>query len=232
MEEINLKDLFNYFLEKIIYIIIITLLVVGLGISYVLFIQKPIYKSSTTIILTGFSSQTEDGATINTNDLSINQKLVTTYQQIATSRKVLNQVIEELDLKYSVEELADMINVSSVTNTEIIKITVSSEKGKLSYKITKSIAKVFSKEVSDLYKVSNVSILDEAEVPKDTSNMSIVKIGIISFVLGLAISFVIVFIFFYFDTTIKTVEQIEAKFDVPILGTIPDFNQKIKGGKK
>jgi len=225
MEEINLKDLFNYYMEKLFHIIIITSVVVMIGFIYGVFIQKPKYESSTSLILTGFSNSSEDGS-INTNDLSINQKLLATYQQITTSRKVLNQVIEELDLDYNVTDLASKINVTSIADTEIIKITVADKKPNLAYKITSKIAKVFSNEVKEIYNVSNVSILDEAEIPEQSSNIGIFKILIISIILGLFISCVYVFILFYFDTTIKNVEQIEERFDIPILGTVPDFNSK------
>ena len=43
------------------------------------------------------------------------------------------------------------------------------------------------------------------------------------------LSAMVIFIIYYFDTTIKSTDQIEAKLDVPILGSIPDYNQKKRG---
>lgn len=232
MEEINLKDLFNYYLEKILYVIIATSVMLVIGFIYGAFIQKPVYESSTSLILTGFSSNTEGETGINTNDLSINQKLLPTYQQITKSRKVLNQVIDELDLDYNVDELGQQITVSSVADTEIIKITVKAEDKKEAYKIVTKIAQVFSEEVKTLYDVSNVSVLDEAEIPKNTSNTSVFKIMIISAFVGFVLSCAIIFVVFYFDTTIKTVEQIEQRFDIPILGSVPDYNKTSKKNRK
>jgi len=228
MEEINLKDLFNYYMEKLFHIIIITSVVVMIGFIYGVFIQKPKYESSTSLILTGFSNSSEDGS-INTNDLSINQKLLATYQQITTSRKVLNQVIEELDLDYNVTDLASKINVTSIADTEIIKITVADEDGIRAKNIANVTANYFAKEVVELYNMNNVEILDEAIATDKPYNINIVKQFIIYLLIGVVIGAAILFIVYYFDRTIKSVEQIEQKIKLPILGSVQELN---KGGKK
>ena len=123
MEEIDLKELLRYTYRKKFIIIATTLIVALIGMVYFGFIQKPKYVSSTTLILTSFSSEKEND-TINNNDLTMNQKLVTTYQEITKTRKVLNQVIENLGLDYSAGELANHVSVTGVTGTEIIRISV------------------------------------------------------------------------------------------------------------
>lgn len=232
MEEINIRDLFVYFKTKIIFLILIVIVVTGLGVSYKVFGEEPIYESSISLILTGFSSNNETENTINNNDLTINSKLLATYQQITKSRKVLLQVIEELNLDYEVSALAKNIQVTGVADTEIIQITVKDEDAKRAYEIVLKIADVFSNEVRDIYNVSNVSLLDLPEVATTPSNMNMVKSVCIFLVVGFVLGFAILFLAYYFDTTIKTAEQIEAKIDVPVLGSIPDYNKKKKRGRK
>ena len=65
--------------------------------------------------------------------------------------------------------------------------------------------------------------------------MSMLKSLVIFTLVGIVLGIGIITICFYFDTTIKTSEQIEAKFDIPLLGTIPnleDKKNKKKRGKK
>lgn len=224
MEEIDLKELLRYTYRKKFIIIATTLVIVLISMIYFGFIQKPNYVSSTTLILTGFSNNSEKDTTINNNDLTINSKLVTTYQEITKTRKVLNQVIDNLKLDYSASELADHISVTGVTNTEIIKISVSDEDPELAADIANEIAVIFSAEVKEIYNLSNISILDKAEVATTPSNISFIKATIIAFIVGFFLSVSIVFIIFYFDNTVKSVEQLEEKFDVPILGTVPTYS--------
>lgn len=230
MEEINITDLLSYFKSKIIYILLITLVVTSVGVFYKLVIERPVYESSTSLILTGFSDTTGSDK-INNTDLTINQQLLSTYQEITKSRKVLLQVIDELNLDYEVEELAANISVAGVSDTEIIKITVSDKNAVTAYQIVGKIADVFSNEVRDIYNVSNVSVLDVPEVAENASNMGILKFIAICIVAGFILSCMLIFVIYYFDTTIKTVDQIESKLDVPVLGSIPDYNI-IKRGKK
>lgn len=229
MEEINLRDLFNYYKSKIVYIILVVIIITGCGVLYKTLLEKPKYESTTSLILAGFN-QNDTTSSIDNNELTINQKLVSTYQQIAKSDKVLSQVIKELKLDYKLEQLADNITVSSVTDTEIIEITVIDTNAKRAHKIVSKIAEVFSEEVKEIYNVSNVSILDEARIAKEKSNLSLTKSIIIFIAVGTVLGLGIITVCFYFDTTIKTSEQIEAKFDIPVLGSIPNFDNK--GSKK
>lgn len=230
MEEINLKDLLNYYKNKLVYIFIIIAIIVGCGLIYKILLEKPKYESITSIILTGFN-QNDKTTSIDNNELTINQKLVTTYQQIVKSDKVLSKVIKELNLKCKVEDLRDNINVNALTDTEIIEINVYNTNAKAAYKITNKIAEIFTEEVKNIYNVSNVSILDEAKIAKEKSNMSMLKSLVIFTLVGIVLGVGIITICFYFDTTIKTSEQIEAKFDIPLLGTIPNLEDK-KSKKK
>jgi capsular polysaccharide biosynthesis protein len=160
MEEIDLKELFDFIKGKIGLLVIITVSVCLLGCIYGLFIQKPMYKSYTTVILAGNESNSSGGIT--QGDVTLNKNLVDTYAEIVKSRRVLDQVIEELGLDTSFGALSNQITVTSANNTEIIKITVDDKDAKKAKNVANVTAKYFAKEVVDLYNMNNVNILDEA----------------------------------------------------------------------
>lgn len=224
MEEIDLNELFTYVKGKLSLIITITFGVCLLGCLYGLFIQKPMYKSYTTVILGGNSTQT-----ITQGEVTLNKNLVTTYAEIVTSRRVLDQVIEELNLDMSYETLKNKISVTSVNNTEIIKITVEDSNAVHAKNIANVTANYFKEEIVDLYNMNNVNTLDEAIQAKTPYNINVFKQIIIYFMIGFIISAGIVFIIFYFDRTIKSSEQIEQKLKLPILGNVEEYQ---KGGRK
>lgn len=223
MEEIDLKELFDFVKNKLGLLITITVGVCLLGCIYGLLIQKPMYKSYTTIILSGSDSQ------ITQSELTLNKNLVDTYAEIVKSRRVLEQVIDELDLDMTYEKLTNKISVSAVNNTEIIKITVTDTNPIEAKNIANVTANFFSKEVVKLYKMNNVNVLDEANESNNPYNINIAKQIIIYFFIGLIIGAGVLFIIFYFDRTIKSAEQVEQKIKLPILGSVEEFT---KGGKK
>lgn len=223
MEEIDLKELFEFIKNKLGLLIIITVGVCLLGCVYGLFLQKPMYKSYTTIILSGSDSQ------ITQSELSLSKSLVDTYAEIVKSRRVLEQVIEELNLDTTYEKLSNKISVTSVNNTEIIKITVADTDPTEAKNIANVTANYFTKEVVDLYKVNNVNVLDEANTTSIPYNINVAKQIIIYLFIGFIIGAGVLFIIFYFDRTIKSAEQVEQKIKLPILGSVEEFS---KGGKK
>ena len=223
MEELDLKDMFNYFLTKKFYIIIITLLALLLGIVYSEFIQQPLYKSYTTILLTKES----DSSTITSNDITLNRNLVNTYREIIKSRNVVSKVINNLNLDYTVDQLNGKISVSSINDTEIIKITVVDADRVLAMNIANETANVFNNEIVKLYNIQNLGIVDKAEIASVPYNVSVLKQSLIAGVVGFVLGIGIVFVMFYFDTTIKSSDEIEKKLGLPVIGEIPK-----SGGKK
>ena len=218
MEEINLKELFDYFIDKIKYIIIATLVCCLIGGIYTKFLTIPMYKSSTTVIL----GSNQEGTGITQSDISINNNLVSTYAEIIKSRRVLEQVQKELNESYTYKELASEISVSSINNTQIIKITVEDNNALNAKIIANLVAKVFTVEVPELYNLDNVHILDVAIEEDEPYNINVAKSSIIGGVLGLVLSSGIFFVIYYFDRTAKSVEQVEEVLQMPILGSVEE----------
>lgn len=222
MEEIDLKELFSYFWNKKLIIIILTVLALGGGIFYSMKIQKPMYKSYTTILLT----KEESNTTITSNDISLNRNLVDTYREIIKSRNVLGKVITNLNLDCTIDELMRKVTVENINDTEIIKISVADYQEWNSMKIADEIAKVFNTEVVKLYNIQNIGIIDTAELPTKPYNINHVKTAALTGAVGLVVGLGIVFVLFYFDTTIKSSDEVERKLGLPVIGTIP-----VRGGK-
>lgn len=225
MEEIDLKELLDFFKSKMGMFLIITASVCLLGCMYGLLIQKPLYKSDAKIILSSNES------TITQTDISINNNLVDTYAEIVKSRRVLMKVINELKLNYTYEDLSGNISVTSVNDTEVIKITVIDKEPNQAKNIANVTAEYFIDEIVDIYNMNNVKILDEAILSDNPYNINVIKQACIYFALGLVLACGILFIIFYFDRTIKSVEQIENKIRIPILGSVQELNVK-DGNKK
>lgn len=223
MEEIDLKEMFDYFVGRISWIMIAVALAVAIGNIYTLFTRVPMYKSTTSLVLV---SENGDSSSYNTSEQQLNKNLVGTYSEIIKSRTILNAVIKNLDLDYSYATLQSRITVSSVNNTEIIRIAVGDPDPKVATKIANEIAKVFVSEINKFYKLNNVSVLDRAENNSVPYNVNYLKDNAIYIMIGLVLSCGIIFIFFYFDTTIKTSEEIEKKLGLTVVGVVPKVGKE------
>ena len=88
---------------------------------------------------------------------------------------------------------------------------------------------------NDFYNINNVHIVDEAEVNTTPSNINHKKDIVIFAFIGLVISVIYVLIANMLDTTIKTAEEVEREYKLPVLASIPLYAgdaQKGKGGRR
>ena len=133
----------------------------------------------------------------------------------------------------TISELSQNISVTNETDTELIRITVSSLDKEEAARIANEIAKVFSEEIVNIYNIKNVSIIDQAIVSNVPYNINVVKDAILYGLVGIVVGAGIVFVMFYFDTTIKNPEEIQEKLGLPLLGVVPKFeSSKSKNVKK
>jgi capsular polysaccharide biosynthesis protein len=225
MEEINLKELFDYIKERIIIIAVVILAVLIIGSVYSLFIKTPVYKSTSTLVLVS-DEGTSTSNTYTTQDVTLNNQLVSTYSKIVTSHRVIDTVIENLNLDYSYNDVVKEVAVTTETGTQIIKVSVSDPDKDLAAEITNEIVKVFGDEIKSIYKLQNVSVVDKAEKAKTPANVNYIKEAVIYMLVGAVLAFGIVFVIFYFDTSIKSAEEIENKLGLPVVGVIPKVKDK------
>lgn len=234
MEEIDLKELLILFWHKKLQIILIILTFVVIGIVYTMGFVEPKYTSSTTLLLaTGNNANSTNSIT--TTDVTLNSKLVSTYSALVQSKSIIREVISNVGIDISEEELKNNITVTQEKDTEIIKISVTNENPTYAAKLANETANVFMKKITELYNINNIQVVDEAEIKQEPSNINHTKDVMIFVFIGIVVSLGYVLIANLLDTTIKSAEELEKQFNVSVLATIPLYNfetVKNKGGKR
>ena len=233
MEELDLKEIFNIFWNKKVQIIIITIIFIIIGAIYSFVMVKPDYDSFTTLLL----AKTESTSTTNSitqSDLTLNQKLISTYSELVTSKSVLRTVISNLgigDLSY--EELKKEVSVTAVEDADLIKITVRNSNPKDAAVIANEIAKVFAEQVTNVYNISNIHVVDQAEVSEGPYNINHAKDLILFTFAGIVVASLYVLIANMLDTTVKAAEDVEKNAGLLVLAQIPeyDFDVRMRGNK-
>lgn len=225
MEEFNISEFIKYYFSKIIIVILFVLIGTVASIYYMENVQVPMYKSQTSLVLTRSNNS---NATITQNDISLNKNLVSTYREIIKSRRILSKVIGNLNLDMTEKELSSRVSVTSANDTELIIISVIDESGSVSRNIANEIAKVFKGEITSIYNIENISIVDEAVLATEAYNVNIPKQYAMGIGAGFILASMIITICFYFDDSIKRPEDIEEKIGLNVLATVPRYTGKKK----
>src|SRR5690625_4586866 len=164
------------------------------------------------------NQNTSEEMQVDSGTIRANVELINTYNVIITSSAILDEVIESLDLPYNASTLADKIQVSSEQDSQVVAVTVKDPDPMVATDIANATVAVFQEEIYDLMNVDNVQVLSEAVTtanpapvdPNPTLNIAI------ALVLGAMIGVGIAFLLEYFDTTLKTEEDIEKKLGIKI----------------
>ncbi|MCD7748721.1 MAG: Wzz/FepE/Etk N-terminal domain-containing protein, partial [Oscillospiraceae bacterium] len=125
--EIDLLELAQVLLRRIGIIILCTVLAGGIAFGYTYNFVEPMYTASAMMYVN--NSDISVGSTsisLSSTDVTVGQNLVSTYAVIAKSRTVLEDVIETEDLEYSYGTMYNMITISSLDDTAIFQISVTS----------------------------------------------------------------------------------------------------------
>ena len=238
MEELDIIEILYALKKKLKYIIATVIIFAVAGLIYSKFLVTPMYRASTTFVLSKSTDNTTntqingniDSEAITQNDVTLNSKLVSTYSEIIKSKTIAKEVINTLGLNMSVDEFISNVTATSKDDTELIEITVSNEDSKLSADIANSLAEVFREKVNQIYKIDNLSIIDIAEPSSLPYNIGTVKNIVIFAMVGLILSCGVVFLIVYFDDTVKDEKDIEALVNIPVIASIPKLEDNEEGG--
>lgn len=230
-EEIELWQYWEMLKKRWLIIVVLPLIAALTSGIISFFILKPVYQASTTLIVGKKASEAGQAAVqmLDNNVLLANQQLAKTYAEIAKSRTVEQNVIEDLDMEITVEALDKMVSITSVKSTEILEIQVTNTDPDFAAAIANSMAQEFSKAVIEIKKVDSVSIVDTAVSPTNPIKPNKQLNILIAFVVGLMAAVGLAFLLEYLDNTIKTSADVENVLGIPVLGVIPVYETGKQG---
>lgn len=219
--EINISDLLITLKENIRVIIICFIIGVLVATTVtVLFMDKK-YSSTSRIYLKPEVSSTTgqvDYSSVNSNNLMVNN-----YIAVMKSESITSSVAEKLSIDNSI--VANGLSVTNESDTQIIVVTSTTTDPELSKQIVENTVNNFFDKMKSSLSITNMEILDAAKAnsnpvsPNRTLNM------IIGGLLGAMVCVGYIFVTFIMDNRIKSSEEAEKYFGIPVLGAVPDKEQ-------
>ncbi len=209
-------------------IIILGLLLGGISYGVSSYVLTPKYDSNATMIVsnsTGTDSQNPEQTNVDFGQIQANKALISTYSEIVKSRGIADKVISNLNLDMDYGEFSEKVSIEPVKDTQIISVKVVDTISERAQDIANETANIFKDSIGDIMKVDNVQILDGATLPEKPSSPNIKKNTAIGVVLGLILGIMISIFKELADTTIKSQDDINKYFDLPVIGIIPDKKQ-------
>ena len=223
--EVDVLDLLNHLLKKwwallisgIIGALVMILVTVGL--------MTPMYQSTSMLYILNKTTTVTTMA-----DIQIGSALTLDFQTIATSKPVIDTVIQELKQREGItltrKEIRDSLKVTNIDNTRLLKISVEHEDPKMACLIANAMADATSSQMALIMKSDPPTIAERAEVSANPVSPSIAKNAILGAVGAVLLIGIIYAIIFIKNDHIKTEEDIDKYLGVPTIATIPYVSTK------
>ncbi len=225
---IDLRELIGIFLDYKKYIIIIPITFAIIAGLVSMFLIKPTYEATTTLMVNKGKSVEQ---ALTTEDLNFGRQIIYTYAEIAKSNAVLDPVRNRMKIKND-EEID--LKISPLKDTQILSISVRDKSPIKAKTIANLIAQTFSREVTRIAKVDNVQIVDVAKLPEEPVKPNKKLNVVIAFVLGLGMTVGAVLLKEALDNTVKTEKDLPVELELNVIGKIPkyDIEGQKENGKK
>ncbi|MGL5458229.1 MAG: YveK family protein [Cetobacterium sp.] len=228
-EEIDVIDFIFILLRRWKLIMLLAILGFIFGVFFA--ISRPnIYKAEMILMVSkdgGVSS-----SSLNEEELSVNRKLAATYTEIAKNSVILKNIIKKYDLNTTLKELKNDVTISSVGNTELLRLTYKNSDPVLASAIANEIGNEFILKVREIMNFQNIKIVELAEVVRETLPQKRISIVIISFILLIMIGCIIVVIDEIIFGKLYKKKNIERILKAPIIGAILTLNLTLGDDEK
>lgn len=209
--------------EKSVIILMTTISAAVLAWTVSFFVITPQYEASVNMIV---NTWTDSTGNVTNDNISSAQNLVDTYAIIIKSNTVLNQVIDDLKIDITFEDLYEMVSVNAINNTQVMKIVVQNENPEIAQKIVETISNIAPSIITDAVEAGSCKVVSQVYVDEEPVSPDILQNTSISGFLGLIICVAVIILQEILNDYIVDDGDVERKLGIPVLGIIPDVESR------
>ena len=226
--EIDLMQIMRLLVSKLWIIILAALILGTVAIIGTKAFITPLYQSYTRSYIVNRQNST----TTTVNDINASTQLVKDYKVLVTSLPVVDQVISDLGIDMTSDELISKINCKIETDSRVLTVTVTDEDPYLAKQLVDAIADVSAKRITSVMKIEGVEVIQYGRVPSAPSSPNTTKNAAIGAILGAVAAMAVIIIRFLLDDTIKNSDDVEKYLGTSTLALIPITEEEYNGMKK
>ena len=220
--EIDLFKLLNALLKKWKFIAFTSVFMAIIFFLVNNFLVTPLYKASVKLYVNNNKTALSDN--LNYSDINASTMIIPTYTQLFSSQTVLQTVADKLGNKYTTDDLAAMMDITSADETQIISLNITYSDPEIALIVANAIADNAPEKITDIMGGGSIKVVDYAKLPESPCSPNVSKNTLLGFVIGLILSIGLVIITELTDTRIKDADDLKNQYeDIPILGTIPEI---------
>ncbi len=243
----SIRELLELLLNHLFLIIFVTLCGGAAAFCISKFVLPLQYSSHITMYVQSYTGISENAN--NVNNISNSKQLVNTYIEVLKDDAVMNAVGDLLTEQYGSGDIGSYFElngegkispaairkcftISSVTDTSAVKITATTENAQLAADLCNDLTQVAPAYVQEAVGVGSINTIDKAKVYTNPVAPNIMKNTAIGLMAGFLLIALLIFVFDFFDNTIKEPDVVSKKYQKAIIGEIQQFGDGKKKKRK
>lgn len=226
-EEIDLLELFFVLKKKLAVIIAAALAGAVLFGAYTMIFVTPLYSASARMYVLGANTTIES-----ITDIQLGSQLKGDYAIMIKGYSILNDVIDNLGLDMTYEQLNNIVKVENLNDSRVLAVTVTHPVPETAANIANEVANVSSLKISEIMDTVQPNVYEPARIPKAPVSPNLSKNILMGALIGLVLACAVIIVIHLLDDRIKTEEDVEKYLGLTVLGTIPDKGKNRKKSEK
>ncbi len=238
MQQLDIRSIYRLLLSKWKLLVVCALIgAIVLGGFASLFIKEK-YTTGVSMYVSSLTdaAQTQaqtSGASY--SNLVTAEWLVLTYVDVLEDRSTLEKVLPSLSRSVTIQQLSEMISLSSISDTAMMRITVTADDSAFAAEVCNAMANVAPDVLQSVVGTGSVKVIGEA-LPGGKTSPNVPRMAVFGFLIGAVAAAGFVILRHLTDNTVKTAAALKERLQVPVLGIVPGFEQpkepRRRGGKK
>ena len=217
-DELSLADILQSIRRHLWLIVVVTILCGAAAWAVSTFVIPEQYQTTAKLYV---DVQTEDDAPGTIGDLNYAARLLDTYIQMLDTRVFYDAVSEHFEPKVSPEVMSDFISFSSVGNTEVFELRVTTRDPQLSYDLGNVVTQLAPETIAEFRSGAELKVVDPPAYPEHPSSPNIMRNTMLGLIAGLFIGLLYAFLKEQLDQRIRSADMITRALDVQVLSQIP-----------
>lgn len=165
-------------------------------------------------------------------DIQVGTSLTKDYIELVQSRPVVEEVIRNLNLNRTYEEVLKQMTFSNPNDTRILVMTAEDPDPVLAKDIVDEFAKVARTNISTIMKTEEPSVVELGYITNRPVSPNLLKNTIIGVLLGIFVMSAVVVVVYMVDDSVKTSDDIEKYLGLNTLTSIPLLEDEGDAQKK
>lgn len=229
MRNFTLFSLFKIAIKHIVVLILVAIIAGSAAYSYCTYIATPVYSATGYVLVTNGgiikdNADSPDDYKTNNSDISASSNLLNTIIDILKTNDIYKKLSDELDNSISFSSLSSRSSVKRKSdNSLFIAVSFSANDPNEAMTLVNKYLEIAPDYISDFVKGTATSIT-KADYARKTYP-STLSTTMFATICSVGVVYFIILLIYSTNTIIRDEEDFKQRFDIPVIGCVPDFNQ-------